>query len=56
MLDHPEHADDEGASVPLVSKAAQDEGEEIYGGDEAERREGAGGAIVPYAHRDLKPG
>jgi serine/threonine kinase 16 len=58
ILDHPDHADEDGASVPLVAAQRREEGEAIFDGDE-EAHAGDGraeGAIVPYAHRDLKPG
>ncbi|KAF5359689.1 hypothetical protein D9756_003082 [Leucocoprinus leucothites] len=52
----------DGASVPLVTKkSVEEEGEVVFDGDE-EAAEIAGssssgtGEIVPYAHRDLKPG
>lgn len=53
------------SAVPLMTKhRAQDEGETIYDGDEELariQREGGRGhegetELVPYAHRDLKPG
>ncbi|KAF9532483.1 other/NAK protein kinase [Crepidotus variabilis] len=51
----------DGPSVPLVTKHRVDEGDVVFDGDEeaAQGQEEAGkpGAeVVPYAHRDLKPG
>ena len=53
-------------SVPLVSKRGSDEGEAIFDGDEELARIQQSGLhngatagqteLVPYAHRDLKPG
>ncbi|KDQ59307.1 hypothetical protein JAAARDRAFT_154656 [Jaapia argillacea MUCL 33604] len=52
----------DGASVPLVTKRRVDEGDVVFDGDQ-EQRQGNGsagasgeGEVVPYAHRDLKPG
>ncbi|KAI5116398.1 hypothetical protein M0805_005866 [Coniferiporia weirii] len=59
------YANDGGSSVPLVSKhAVEDEGEVIFDGDEELAGHGLGDGssdpsdmeIVPYAHRDMKPG
>lgn len=63
---------DEGASIPLVSRRQQEGGDVIFDGDEELADHGMGvsngnghaGAdadpskteLVPYAHRDLKPG
>ncbi|KAA1467606.1 Pkinase-domain-containing protein [Dentipellis sp. KUC8613] len=67
MFPHPE-GDAEGgysyggggaSSVPLVTKNRPDDGEVVFDGDEEVRRsveQGHGGMLVPYAHRDLKPG
>lgn len=51
------------SAVPLMTKhRAQDEGETIYDGDEElariQRESGHAGEteLVPYSHRDLKPG
>ncbi|TFK49971.1 Pkinase-domain-containing protein [Heliocybe sulcata] len=63
MLPHPEGDGDEGfsydgASVPLVTREAQDEGDVIYDGDQelANGHENGETELTPYAHRDLKPG
>ena len=59
------HGKDGGSSIPLVTKhAMQDEGEVVFDGDEELADHGAGNSnvdpstleLVPYAHRDLKPG
>lgn len=50
---------DQAASVPLVTKQRLDEGDVVFDGDEELAQNGhtAGtGEVVPYAHRDLKPG
>ncbi|KAI0319206.1 protein kinase [Amylostereum chailletii] len=49
---------DTSASVPLVSRQRMDEGDVVFDGDEEVTPSGNAGAgeIVPYAHRDLKPG
>jgi len=63
MLPHPEGDGDEGfsydgSSVPLVTREAEDEGDVIYDGDQelVNGHEGAETELIPYAHRDLKPG
>lgn len=56
--------EDDGASVPLVAQHRIDQGDTIFDGDEEEssvHQNGGSGAsakneLVPYAHRDLKPG
>ncbi|KLO06099.1 Pkinase-domain-containing protein [Schizopora paradoxa] len=59
------HGSDNGASVPLVTKrAVQEEGEVVFDGDEELPGHGVPNGnvdpskteVVPYAHRDLKPG
>jgi len=59
------HGSDNSASVPLVTKRAlQEEGEVVFDGDEELAGHGLPNGnvdpskteIVPYAHRDLKPG
>lgn len=52
---------DTSASVPLVTRQkVEDEGEVVFDGDEEAAEavvdSSSGGEIVPYAHRDLKPG
>ena len=57
---------DGGSSIPLVAKKATDEGEVVFDGDEELLNNGFGNGdsgaesgqteLVPYAHRDLKPG
>ncbi|KAI9439926.1 Pkinase-domain-containing protein [Lactarius indigo] len=67
MLPHPE-GDAEGgysygpgpraldsASVPLVSRQGLDDGDVIFDGDQ-DTVQSSSGELVPYAHRDLKPG
>lgn len=47
-----------GSSVPLVTKFREDDGSEndiVFDGDE-EQQANSTLAVVPYAHRDLKPG
>ncbi|EIN09886.1 Pkinase-domain-containing protein [Punctularia strigosozonata HHB-11173 SS5] len=62
ILDHPDHADDDGASVPLVAAQTREEGEPIFDEDDDTQTSALNGdgnteaGIVPYAHRDLKPG
>jgi serine/threonine kinase 16 len=51
----------DGASVPLVTRHRVDEGDVIFDGDEElehvkEELGKSGAEVVPYAHRDLKPG
>lgn len=49
--------DRDGASVPLVSRERQEDGDVVFDGDEEIQRGEVGtGELVPYAHRDLKPG
>ena len=52
--------DDTGSSIPLVSKhAVEDDGDVIFDGDEeigGQDAEDGELQVVPYAHRDLKPG
>ncbi|KAN0132981.1 Pkinase domain containing protein [Lactarius tabidus] len=43
------------ASVPLVSRQGLDDGDVIFDGDQDTVQDGSG-ELVPYAHRDLKPG
>jgi serine/threonine kinase 16 len=45
------------ASVPLVTRSAThfDDGDVIFDDDQDEAQNGSG-ELVPYAHRDLKPG
>ena len=49
-----------GSSVPLVTKfrAEEDESDIVFDGDEELQQQQANStlAVVPYAHRDLKPG
>ncbi|KAG6845468.1 hypothetical protein H0H87_008828 [Tephrocybe sp. NHM501043] len=52
---------DSGVNVPLVTKhQVEEEGDVVFDGDEelAHSQQGGGGNgdLVPYAHRDLKPG
>lgn len=56
---------DGGASIPLVTKhAVEDEGDVVFDGDEELAHHGLNNGdadpsqteVVPYAHRDLKPG
>ncbi|VDB86674.1 unnamed protein product [Peniophora sp. CBMAI 1063] len=50
------HADgEEGASVPLVAKMDAQAGGAVFDGDR-ETQGGQAGEVIPYAHRDLKPG
>ena len=72
LLPHPDgdgdggysYGDDHGSSVPLVQKHALDEGDVIFDGDESLAHHGTGNGtadsneleVVPYAHRDIKPG
>lgn len=68
MLPHPEgdgeegysYGNDGGSSIPLVSKhAVEEEGDVIFEGDEDLGGQGVEDGemgVVPYAHRDLKPG
>jgi len=49
------------ASVPLVTRHRVDEADVVFDGDEEvehikEESDRPGAEIVPYAHRDLKPG
>ncbi|KAF5342585.1 hypothetical protein D9611_001799 [Ephemerocybe angulata] len=48
----------DGASVPLVTKHRIEEEHDIVfdGDEEAEQHDGPALEIIPYAHRDLKPG
>ena len=55
----------DGASIPLVAKhAVEDEGDVVFDGDEELANHGMSNGntdpsqteLVPYAHRDLKPG
>ncbi|KAI3607417.1 nak protein kinase [Moniliophthora roreri] len=47
----------DGASVPLVTKhRVEDEGDVVFDGDEELPAHGSGSEVVPYAHRDIKPG
>ncbi|KAI0058681.1 Pkinase-domain-containing protein [Artomyces pyxidatus] len=52
--------EDAAVSVPLVTKQREEEGDVIFDGDEnstGNSNSGSGtGEVVPYAHRDLKPG
>jgi serine/threonine kinase 16 len=48
------HADNS-ASVPLVSRQGLDDGDVIFDGEQDTVQDGSG-ELVPYAHRDLKPG
>lgn len=49
--------DKDGASVPLVSRDRQEDGDVVFDGDEEIQHGEVGtGELVPYAHRDLKPG
>lgn len=59
------YSNDAGSSVPLVAKhAVEDEGDVIFDGDQELENHGTGNGsanpsdmeLVPYAHRDLKPG
>ena len=43
------------ANVPLVSRQDPDDGDVIFDGDPDTVQDGSG-ELVPYAHRDLKPG
>ena len=43
------------ASVPLVSRRPLDNGDVIFDHDQDAAQNGSG-ELVPYAHRDLKPG
>ncbi|KAG6900605.1 hypothetical protein C0993_007828 [Termitomyces sp. T159_Od127] len=51
---------DAGVTVPLVTKHRVEEGDVVFDGDQelARIQEGgdSGGELVPYAHRDIKPG
>jgi serine/threonine kinase 16 len=48
------------SSVPLMTRQKVDEGDIVFDGDEefeqAMEHDKPGSEIVPYAHRDLKPG
>ena len=48
----------DGPSQPLVNKTRPDENEVVFDGDEELEHEAgpSSGEVVPYAHRDLKPG
>ncbi|EIM91316.1 Pkinase-domain-containing protein [Stereum hirsutum FP-91666 SS1] len=49
--------DRDGANVPLVSRERQEDGDVVFDGDEEIQHGEVGtGELVPYAHRDLKPG
>lgn len=51
--------EDDGASVPLVTRQHADHGETVFDGDEeasALQTPASRELVVPYAHRDLKPG
>ena len=41
--------------VPLVASESMDDGDIIFDGDQDTAQSGSG-ELVPYAHRDLKPG
>lgn len=63
MLPHPEGDNEggysyDGASVPLVTRQAEDEGDVVYDGDQELANDDHTGEkeLIPYAHRDLKPG
>jgi serine/threonine kinase 16 len=68
MLPEPEGDDEGGFSydnggsmgVPLVTKKRVAQGDVIFDGDqelaESQPSPEGGGELVPYAHRDLKPG
>lgn len=59
VLNRHGEGEDDGASVPLVSKRHAESGEPIFDGDDEDsglQTPTPGGAVVPYAHRDLKPG
>ena len=43
------------SSVPLVGRRPFDNGDVIFDGDQDTAQNGSG-ELVPYAHRDLKPG
>jgi serine/threonine kinase 16 len=59
VLDRHGDTEDDGASVPLVSRQHAAQGEGVFDGDEPGAGAGQDGApsgqAVPYAHRDLKP-
>jgi len=42
--------------VPLVSSEPLDDGDVIFDGDQDSIAQNGSGELVPYAHRDLKPG
>ena len=46
------------SSVPLVTRQRLDDGDVVFDGDEDASNvvQGSTGELVPYAHRDLKPG
>ena len=47
----------DGADVPLVTKhRVEDEGDVIFEGDQDLSSNGGNTELVPYAHRDIKPG
>ena len=68
MFPHPEGDAEDGYSympgasksdasrVPLVSSEPLDEGDVIFDGDQDTTAQNGSGELVPYAHRDLKPG
>jgi serine/threonine kinase 16 len=60
ILDHHGDSENDGASIPLVSKQHTEQGEAIFEGDDDEEEDDDDddddeAGIVPYAHRDLKP-
>jgi hypothetical protein len=56
VLDYHGQNDEEGASVPLVSRQHAEQGETIFKGDNSDEEDDDDEeGIVPYAHRDLKP-
>jgi serine/threonine kinase 16 len=44
------------SSVPLVSRRSFDDGDVIFDGGDQDATQNGSGEVVPYAHRDLKPG
>jgi serine/threonine kinase 16 len=42
--------------VPLVTSEPLDEGDVIFEDDQDTAQQSGSGELVPYAHRDLKPG
>ena len=44
------------SSMPLVTRGSFDNGDVIFDGGDQDTAQNGSGELVPYAHRDLKPG